>query len=83
MKGNQKWAKVSVTDDLSPEENRKQQNLDDLCNLAKKNDIDAKVSGAALVVEGQQFTYKELDKLPHNLTLADAKQISCKGGIAF
>ena len=83
MKGNQKWAKVSVTDDLSPEENRKQQNLDDLCNLAKKNDIDAKVSGAALVVECQRFTYKKLDKLPHNLTLADAKQISCKGGIAF
>ena len=83
LKGNQKWAKVSVTDDLSPEENRKRQNLRDLCNLARNNDIDAKVSGAALVVEGQRFTYKELDKLPHNLTLADAKQIPCKGGIAF
>ena len=83
LKGNQKWAKVSVTDDLSPEENRKRQNLHNFCNLAKDNDIDAKVSGAALVVEGQRFTYKELHKLPNNLTLADAKQIPCEGIIAF
>ena len=84
LKSNQKWAKVSVTiSHLKRSVNGKASPL--LCYLAKKNDIDAKVSGAALaiVVEGQRFTYKELDKLPHNLSLADPKQIPCKGGIAF
>ena len=83
LKGSQKWKKVSIGDDLSPLQNRNKQDLRDLCNLAKKQKIDARLSGNALVIDGKRFLHKDIPNLPHDLKLADAKLVKCKGGLAF
>ena len=78
-----KWAKVSITDDLSPEENRKRQDMRDLCNLGKAQRRDIKLSGSTLILEGKRFTHRKIDQLPRSLNLANAKVIPCKDGLAF
>ena len=83
LKNKPQWKRVSIGDDLSPAQNRDRQDLRDLCTLAKKQKIDARLSGNALVIEGRRYLHKDIPKLPHDLKLADAKLVKCKGGIAF
>ena len=83
LKEKQQWKRVSIGDDLTPEDSRNRQDLRDIATLAKKRNIDTRVSGNALVIDGKRFLHKDIKNLPHNLKLADAKQVSCKDGIAF
>ena len=75
LKSHPRWAKVSITDDLTPEENCKRQDLKSICAHAKQNRIDARVSGNALVIEGRHYSHLDLGKLPHGLSLEKAKTI--------
>ena len=83
LKGKPNWKSVSIGDDLSPKQNRNRQDLRDICALAKKQKIDARLSGNALVIDGRRYLHKDIPNLPHDLKLADAKLVKCKGGIAF
>ena len=78
-----KWAKVTITDDLSPEENRKRQDMRDLCNLGKAQRRVVKLSGSTLILEGKRYTHREIGQLPKSLNLAEAKVTPCKDGLAF
>ena len=77
------WKKVSIGDDLSPQQNRNRQDLRDLCALARREKIDARLSGNALVIDNRRFLHKDIPNLPDDLKLSDAKLVKCKGGIAF
>ena len=83
LKDKAKWKRVSIGDDLTPEQNRNRQDLRDLCALARREKIDARLSGNALIVDNRRFLHKDINNLPHGLTLKDAKQVRCKNGIAF
>ena len=82
-RGSPNGRKVSIEDDLSHHQNRERQDLKDLCTLAKKQKIDARLSRKVLVIEGARYLHKGIPKPPHDLKLSDAKLVKCKGGIAF
>ena len=77
------WKKVSIGDDLSPQQNRNRQDLRDLYALAKWEKVDVRLSGNALVIDNRRYLHKDIPNLPYDLKLADAKFVKCKGGLAF
>ena len=83
LKNKPKWKRVSIGDDLTPELNRNRQDLRDLCALARREKIDARLSGNMLIIDNKRFLHKDINNLPHRLKLKDAKQVRCKEGIAF
>ena len=83
LKNKPKWKRISIGDDLSPEQNRNRQDLRDLCAHARREKLDARLSGNALIIDNKRFLHKDIGNLPHGLKLKDAKQVECKEGIAF
>ena len=78
-----KWKRVSIGGDLNPQQNRNRQDLKDLCALAKRREINARISGNTLMIDDKRFLHRDITNLPYNLSLADAKQVTCEDGLAF
>ena len=54
-----------------------------ICNLAKIKNMNAKMKGEALIIDGKRYTQADLQHLPNNLSLSEAKTLPVKNGIAF
>ena len=83
LKGNREWSTVSISDDLSPEENNKLRDFKTIAAQAKSLGIAAKVQNRAIVIDNVRYSHSELDSLPRNLSLANTKTVSLPTGIAF
>ena len=83
LKGNERWNKVHLTDDLTPEEATEQRNLRELVKLARKEGKEAKMSGRTAVIEKKRITVRNLTELPEELNMELTKTVRVQNGIAF
>ena len=51
--------------------------------FARAKGIDCKVRGTQLIIEGEAFTTKEMNNLPHDLSIENAKVVAVEDGTAF
>ena len=85
LKGVEKWDKVFVNDDLTELQQNQQRDLRALSAYARTRGYDSAVKANCIFVDNRKYAYRELDRLPQDLTLEKAKTIECLGGegIAF
>ena len=50
---------------------------------ARSIDVDSKLKGYSLIIDGVRYKYEDIDKLPHDLSLENAKIIEVQDGFAF
>ena len=72
-----------LTDDLTLDQQVKQRDLRCLNSYARSMNLDSKLKGDAIVVEGVRYTHSDIGKLPHEITLENAKIIEVADGYAF
>ena len=81
LKNDEKWKGVFLQDDLTPEEQVKRKETRAIYAYAKAKGLDVKMKGSRLVVDGVRYNHNE--KLPHNLSIQNAKTVQVQDGIAF
>ena len=83
LKGNRSWEGVIISDVLSQQEQEQRRDLRCLAAFARSHDIEAKVKGDKLVIDGKTYKYDDIDELPYELSLEKAKIIAVIDGWAF
>ena len=73
LKDSEKWKKIGISDDLSEDKLSKQRDLRALAALARAKGQSAQQRGDFLILNEQEFSYKDIDDLPFDLTLEEAK----------
>ena len=68
---------------MTPEEQSKRRDLRCLHAYARSNDIDSKLKGDSLIVDGVRYKHEDIGRLPHSLTMENAKIIEVQDGYAF
>ena len=68
---------------LSPDEQRQQKDLWCIHAAAKSRGLDVKPRGNFLIIDGIRYTYKDIDHLPHGLTMENVKLVKVTDGYAF
>ena len=72
-----------LSDDISVDQQRKRRDLRCLHANAKSQGLDSKLRTDAIVVDGKRYTHEEINKLPHELSMENAKIIEVEDGYAF
>ena len=75
LKGNRSWEGVIISDVLSQQEQEQRRDLRCLAAFARSHDIEAKVKGDKLVIDGKTYKYDDIDELPYELSLEKAKKL--------
>ena len=85
LKGLEKWRGTTIADDLSPDQLKDKRDLQAILVLAKFQNVEAKLSGLAIVIEGRRYTHRDLEQnqLPEGMSLREAKTLELDSGFAF
>ena len=76
-----KWKGVYLQDDLTPQGQEKKKDSRAIYAFAKSKGIDIKMRGNNLIIDSVR--YGPDNKLPHDLSIANAKTVKVKDGLAF
>ena len=68
---------------MTPEEQSRQRDLRCLNAYSRSLDIDSKLKGDSLIVDGMRYKNDDINKLPHSLSMENAKLIEVQDGHAF
>ena len=83
LKGIQKWNRVYLGDDVPPEIQGQRRDLRSIVALARSEGHMCKLRGGDLVMDNVKYTYRDIDRLPHGLSLEKAKVVTVDDGLAF
>ena len=77
------WKGVRLSDAISPQEQSQQRDLRCIFAAAKSQGLSAKLRGSSLIIDEIKYTYKDINSLPHGLTMESVKILQTDDGIAF
>ena len=77
------WKGVRLSDAISPLEQSHQRDLRCIYAAAKTQNLNVKLRGSTIIIDDIKYTYKDIDTLPHGLTMENVKVISVSDGVAF
>ena len=83
LKEDEKWSRISTRDDVTEEVQDIQRDLRCIAASARSQGLKAQVRGKALILEDKRYTYDEINDLPNNLSLENAKIVKTIDGVAF
>ena len=72
-----------LTDDLTQDQQLKRRDLRCLNAYARSMNLDSKFRGDAIIVDGIRYTHEDINKLPHEISLENAKIVEVQDGYAF
>ena len=78
-----KWKGIRLSDSLSPIEQRQQCDLRCIFAAAKTKGINTKLRGNTIIIDDIKYTYKDINNLPHDLTMEKVKVVKVQDGWAF
>ena len=83
LKDNERWARISIRDDVTEETQKIQRDLRCIAASARSNGHRAQVRGRALIIEDKKYSYDHVNDLPFDLSLENAKIVVTPDGVAF
>ena len=83
LRGDPDWRAVFINDDVNESTRKKREDMRAVALLCKWKNINDRLHSDSIVINGRKFTEHQLDSLPPDLTLADAKTIKTDKGILF
>ena len=83
LKDDEKWARISIRDDVTEEMQDIQRDLRSIAASARSQGLKAQVRGKALILEDKRYSYEDINDLPNDLSLENAKVVKTSEGVAF
>ena len=83
LRNTQKFKRVYLVDDYPQDVQENIKELRAVSAFARSKGIDSRVRGTKIVVDGKDYTHKEMSNLPYNLSIENAKVIEVEDGVAF
>ena len=83
LRDTQKFQRIYFVDDYPPQIQKNIKELRAISGFARAQDIDCRIRGTKIIVDGIAFTHSEMSKLPYDLSIANAKVIEVEDGTAF
>ena len=83
LKNNPERKFTYLSEDITPEQQAKRQDLRCLHPYAKSMGVDSKLLSDTIIVDGVSFSHADIGRLPHEITLENAKVIEVEDGHAF
>ena len=77
------WKGVRLSDATSPQEQKQQRDLRCIYAAAKAQGLNVKLRGSTIIIDEIKYTYKDINSLPHGLTMENVKIVKVSDGIAF
>ena len=76
--GSDKWHNVFINEDLTSDQMKKMKDLRLINGYARSVGKTSSVRGTKIIIENQKYTLDELDKVPKEISIKRAKQITLK-----
>ena len=83
LKDNQGRKFTYLSEDITPEQQTKRRDLRCLHTYAKSAGLDSKLRSDSIIVDCKRYTHDDIDKLPDEITLENAKVVQVANGYAF
>ena len=83
LRQNDSWKGVRLSDAISPQEQSQQRDLRCIFAAAKSQGLNVKLRGNNLIIDDIKYSYKDIDSLPHGLTMESVKILIIADGLAF
>ena len=83
LKNNPERKFTYLSEDITPEQQSKRRDLRCLHAYAKSMGVDSKLRSDTIIVDGISFSHADIGRLPHEITLENAKVIEVEDGYAF
>ena len=83
LKNMQERKYTYLSDDLTPDQQSQRRDLRCLNAYARSMQIDSKLRGNAIIIDGTRYTHADIGKLPHEITFENAKILEVQDGHAF
>ena len=77
------WKGVRLADAISRQEQLQQRDLRCIFAAAKSRGINVKLRGSTIIIDDIKYTYKDIDSLPHGLSMENVKIVKVSDGYAF
>ena len=77
------WKGVRLSDAISPQEQSQQRDLRCIYAAAKAQGLNVKLRGSSIIIDEIKFSYKDINALPHGLSMENVKMVRVEDGIAF
>ena len=83
LKGNEKYPRVRLSDDLTKQQIREKKDLGCIHALARSRNIKSKLRSTCIIIEGRKYDHRDLGALPYDLSMENAKIVDVRDGVAF
>ena len=83
LKGLDGWKGIRLSDAISPLEQSQQRDLRCIFAAAKAQNLNVKLRGSTIIFDDIKYTYKDIDTLPHDLSMEKVKIVKVVDGLAF
>ena len=83
LRNMEKYKKTYLSDDLPPKIQSERRDLRSIHALARVKGINSKLRGGSIVIDEIRYSYADINNLPHDLTLENAKTVTVEDGVAF
>ena len=77
------WKGVRLSDAISRQEQNQQRDLRCIYAAAKSRGLNVKLRGSTIIIDDVKFTHKDIDELPHNLSMENVTIVKVSDGHAF
>ena len=77
------WKGIRLSDAISPLEQNQQRHLRCIYAVARAQNLNVKLRGSTIIFDDIKYTYKDIESLPHGLTMEKAKIVNVSDGVAF
>ena len=75
LQGNESWSRVYFNDDLTETQANEQRDIRALAAFAKTKGYNVRVKAGNLLLDGRNYRYQDIEKLPGDVSLALAKTL--------
>ena len=83
LKDQDAWKGVRLSDAISPMEQNQQRDLRCIYAAAKAQKLNVKLRGSTIIFDDIKYSYKDIDSLPHGLSMEGVKIVKVTDGLAF
>ena len=77
------WKGTRLSDAISPIEQNQQRDLRCIYAAAKAQNLNVKLRGSTIIFDDIKYTHKDIESLPHGLTMEGVKIVKVTDGLAF
>ena len=83
LRGKEQWKAVHISDAVTIEEQEHRRDMRCIYSAGKAKGVDVKLKGSNIIIDGINYSHKDIHSLPKGLSITEVKIVTAKDGVAF